>query len=458
MVHTRILVIEDEEAIRESVGDFFEAHGYSVDRAASCGEGERLFRRSRPDFVLCDFCLPDGDAAGLLETFRRIDTSVPFMIATAHGSIGLAVQMIQQGAVDFTTKPLDLPALRIMVDRHLDERRRASRERASDLVRSRHMMDPFLGVSPHVAAVRDLARAIADTDAAVLIGGETGSGKGVLARWIHAHGSRAKEAFVDVNCAGLSRELLESELFGHEKGAFTGALATKSGLLEVAHRGTVFLDEIGEIDMQVQPKLLKVIEEKRFRRLGEVQDRNVDIRLIAATHHDLADAVRQGRFRGDLFFRINTLMIVLPPLRERVDDIPLLADDLLRRIRVRVGKPRATLTPDAVAALCGYAWPGNIRELRNVIERAVLLTPRDEIARSDLRFDFQGETPSAEDAGLTLEEVEKRHVRRVLLTEGGSVDRAAIRLGIPRSTLYRRLKEWAAREESAKPAPHSGPG
>ncbi|HEX7828361.1 MAG TPA: sigma-54 dependent transcriptional regulator [Thermoanaerobaculia bacterium] len=443
VVRNRILVIEDEEAIRESVGDFFDAHGYSVDRAATCGEGERLFRTTRPDVVLCDFRLPDGDASRILETFRRIDTSVPLIVATGHGSIDLAVHMIKEGAADFVTKPLDLPTLRIIIDRHLDDRRRAARERASDLVRRRDETDPFIGVSDAIARVRDLAHAIAENDAAVLIGGDTGSGKGVLARWLHAHSGRAKEAFVDINCAGLSRELLESELFGHEKGAFTGATATKSGLFEIAHRGTAFLDEIGEIDLQVQPKLLKVIEDKRFRRVGDVQDRRVDIRLIAATHCDLASAVRQGRFRSDLFFRINTLTIVLPPLRARAEDIPLLAADLLHRMRLQVGKPRATLTPDAIAALRAYSWPGNIRELRNVIERALLLTARDEITRADLRFDFQDDAADEESGDMTLEAVERRHVRRMLDTEGGSVDRAARRLGIPRSTLYRRLKEWS---------------
>jgi DNA-binding NtrC family response regulator len=366
--------------------------------------------------------------------------------------------MIKEGAADFMTKPVNLPALRIIIERHLDDRRRAARERASDLARSRDETDPFIGVSAHIAHVRELARAIAMTDAAVLIGGETGSGKGVLARWIHAHGSRAAEAFVDVNSAGLSRELLESELFGHEKGAFTGALAAKPGLFEIAHRGTVFLDEIGEIDLQVQPKLLKVVEEKRFRRVGDVQDRSVDIRLIAATHRDLADAVRQGRFRSDLFFRINTLMIVLPPLRSRVEDIPLLADDLLRRVRTQVGKPRATLTPGAIAALAGYAWPGNIRELRNVIERALLLTPCDEITPADLRFDFQDESSNGDTGELTLEEIEKRHVRRILDAEHGSVDRAAKRLGIPRSTLYRRLKEWAGDAGSPELDDRAGSG
>jgi DNA-binding NtrC family response regulator len=441
-VKNRILLIEDEETIRESVADFFHAHGYRVDRAASCSEGEMLFRKAKPEVVLCDFRLPDGDAARLLETVRRIDAAVPFIVATGHGSIDLAVHMIKGGASDFITKPLDLPTLLVMVDRHLDHQRRLARENASDLVRSRDETDPFIGVSETIGRVRSLAHTVAESDAAILIGGETGSGKGVLARWIHAHSARSKQPFVDINGAGLSRELLESELFGHEKGAFTGALAAKAGLFELADRGTVFLDEIGETDLQVQPKLLKVIEEKRFRRVGDVHDRTADVRLIAATHRDLATDVRHGRFRSDLFFRINTLTIVVPSLRERVDDIPLLAEDLLRRMRRQLGKRSVILTGDAIAALRAYSWPGNIRELRNVIERAVLLAPHDAITRADLRFDFQDDASATDDGDVTLHAVEKRHILRILDAEGGSVERAARRLAIPRSTLYRRIKEW----------------
>ncbi|MGH7823481.1 MAG: sigma 54-interacting transcriptional regulator [Candidatus Binatia bacterium] len=272
--------------------------------------------------------------------------------------------------------------------------------------------------------------------------GETGTGKGVLAAWLHEHGPRAEEAFVDLNCAGLSRDLLENELFGHEKGAFTGANAAKLGLVEVAHRGTLFLDEIGDVDPTVQPKLLKVVEERRFRRLGEVCDRRVDIRLISATHQDLESLVRENGFRRDLYFRINTLPLFIPPLRERGEDVLLLAAVILGNIGADLGRGEMRLAPEAAEALLGYPWPGNIRELRNVLERAVLLSEGDTLRRKDLRFQAQGAgDASSDDSRLTLAELERRHIERVVREEDGHVERAARRLGIPRSTLYEKLKK-----------------
>jgi transcriptional regulator with GAF, ATPase, and Fis domain len=266
----------------------------------------------------------------------------------------------------------------------------------------------------------------------------------VLARWLHDHGPRAEEAFVDLNCASLSRELLESELFGHEKGAFTGAVAAKEGLLEVAHRGTLFLDEIGDVDAAVQPKLLKVLEEGRFRRLGDVRDREVDVRLVAATHQDIAEAVRDKRFRSDLYFRISALPLVIPPLRERPEDVAVLAETLLARIGADMGRPELTLSEEAVAALQDYGWPGNTRELRNVLERAAILSRGQVLVPRDLRFNaaLEGASPAA-DSRLTLEEVERRHIERVLGEESGHVERTARRLGVPRSSLYERIKRLA---------------
>jgi DNA-binding NtrC family response regulator len=271
----------------------------------------------------------------------------------------------------------------------------------------------------------------------VLIKGETGIGKGVLAQWLHEEGPRSQEPFVDLNCAGLSKDFLETELFGHEKGAFTGAAAAKQGLLEVAHRGTVFLDEIGDLDPQVQPKLLKVLEEKRFRRLGDVRDRQVDIRLVAATHHDLLALVEQKRFRSDLYFRVHTLPLEVPPLRERAEDIRPLAAQLLAAISAELGRPPLLLERDAEETLAGYAWPGNIRELKNVLERAALFCDGPALGRRELRFEA---TALAAEGG-TLEEVERRHIERTLREEGGRVELAARRLGVPRSSLYQKLKK-----------------
>jgi len=274
-----------------------------------------------------------------------------------------------------------------------------------------------------------------------LIRGETGTGKGVLASWLHRNGPRGEEAFLDLNCAGLSREFLETELFGHEKGAFTSAVASKAGLLEVADRGTLFLDEIGDVDPQVQPKLLKVLEEKRFRRLGDVRDRQVDVWLIAATHQDLARHVEQKKFRSDLYYRISTILLSLPALRDRVEDIPVLAEPILRRFSADLDRGPVSLSPEAVRRLKAHSWPGNIRELRNVLERAALTSQKDVLDADDLGFDFERRA-SREDVplSLTLEESERRLIERTLREEGGRVDRAAQRLGISRSSLYQRIQ------------------
>jgi transcriptional regulator with GAF, ATPase, and Fis domain len=241
--------------------------------------------------------------------------------------------------------------------------------------------------TPAIRALAEQARQVVAVDSPLLIHGETGAGKGVLAAWLHQQGPRVDQAFVDINCAALSRELLETELFGHEQGAFTGAVSSKPGLFEVAHRGTVFLDEIGDMALEVQPKVLKVLEEKRFRRLGDVRDRYVDIRLLVATHQDLGRLVREKKFRSDLYFRISTILLSVPPLRERVADIPVLARSLLQRCSADLGRHDVELAPDAEQALQAYSWPGNIRELRNVLERAVLLSDRNMLRCRDLRFD-----------------------------------------------------------------------
>jgi DNA-binding NtrC family response regulator len=440
MPRHRILVVEDDPAIRFSVGDFLQTQGYDIDEADSVRTAENIFRMSRPDAALIDYQLSDGTALDLLPRLKLIDATVPAVVLTGNATIDLAVKAIKEGAQNFLTKPVELPALALLFERLIEANRSRKKEIAGK--REQRQLDPFLGTSERIAQLREVAGTVAASDSSVLIVGETGSGKGVLARWIHDHSSRADEAYVNLNCAGLSRDFLESELFGHEKGAFTGAVTTKQGLLEVAHRGTVFLDEIGDVDPQVQPKLLKVLEEKTFHRLGDVRDRRVDIRLIAATHQDLSSAIRGGRFRSDLYFRISTIPLQVPPLRERPQDIPLLAQELLRQFAgERGGRPKQ-LTREAEQALMQYAWPGNIRELRNVLERAVLLTKGDELDRRQIFFDAVG-APAGEsyDLDLPLAEVEERHIKRVLDAESGNVERAAKRLGIPRSTLYQRIKQ-----------------
>jgi DNA-binding NtrC family response regulator len=437
-----ILVVEDEEVLRLTVRRFLQHEGYAVAEAASCQQALESYRTSPPDAILLDYLLPDGNALELLPRLREIAASVPVILLTAHASVDLAVRAIKEGAENFLPKPVEFAALAIVLRRALEKERTRKRQLATTSRESRRTVDPFLGTSGAIRRLADDARRVAASQSPVLIHGETGTGKSVLARWIHAEGSRAEEAFVDLNCAGLSRELLETELFGHEKGAFTGAVAAKPGLLEIAHRGTVFLDEIGDLELAIQPKLLMALEERRFRRVGDVRDRRVDIRLIAATHEDLGELVRTKAFRADLYYRISTVPLVVPPLRERGDDVLILADRLLQEIGTDVGRGGLELSAGARWALASYRWPGNIRELRNVLERAVLLSASGILESSDFRFDVGPTSPALEEyEPMTLAENERRFVERVLRAENYRVEKAARVLGVSRNTLYLKLKK-----------------
>jgi DNA-binding NtrC family response regulator len=436
------LVVDDERGVRFGIRDFLEQQGYEIEEADSCEDAQHLFRTSRPDIVIADYMLPDGTALDLLPRLKEIDAAIPLLVLTAHGSIDLAVRAIKEGAEQFLTKPLELPTLLVILQRLLQKQRNHNKQLASKSRQVRHAIDPFIGTSAKIRALAKQAQKILSSESPVLILGETGSGKGVLARWLHQNSPRADEAFVDLNCAGLSRELLETELFGHEKGAFTSATASKQGLFEVAHRGTIFLDEVGDVDLQIQPKLLKVLEEKRFRRVGDVRDRQVDVRLIAATHQDIGQLVRDKRFRDDLYFRISTIPLSFPALRERVEDIPTIAQYLLDKVAADLGRGQLELDEGCMQALKAYAWPGNVRELRNVIERAVLLSGEKNITLNDLQFDGHTQVGAPFlDSRLTLLELEKQHIQRVLQEERGRVEKAAKRLGIPRSSLYQKLKK-----------------
>jgi DNA-binding NtrC family response regulator len=442
MARNRILVVDDEPGVRFGIRDFLELQGYEIEEADSCRDAQDLFRISRPDIVIADYMLPDGTALDLLPRLKEIDSEIPLLVLTAHGSIDLAVRAIKEGAEQFLTKPIELPTLQVILQRLLEKQRNHHKQLASKSRQVRQAIDPFIGTSAVIRTLAAQAKRILTTESPVLILGETGSGKGVLARWLHQNSPRTEEAFVDLNCAGLSRELLETELFGHEKGAFTSATASKQGLFEVAHRGTIFLDEVGDVDLQIQPKLLKVLEDKRFRRVGDVRDRQVDVRLIAATHQDIGQLVREKKFRDDLYFRISTIPLAFPPLRERIEDIPTLADYLLNKLASDLGRGDIELDDDCVKALQAYSWPGNVRELRNVIERAVLLSEQKNIGLKDLHFDGHAQLgASLIDSRLTLLELEKQHIERVLNEERGRVEKAAKRLGIPRSSLYQKLKK-----------------
>jgi DNA-binding NtrC family response regulator len=442
MSRNKVLVVDDEAGVRFGIRDFLEQQGYEIEEADSCEDAQHLFRTSRPDIVIADYMLPDGTALDLLPRLKEIDAGIPLLVLTAHGSIDLAVRAIKEGAEQFLTKPLELSTLLVILQRLLQKQRNHNKQLASKSRQVRHSIDPFIGSSSAIRSLERQARKILSTESPVLILGETGSGKGVLARWLHQNSPRAEEAFVDLNCAGLSRELLETELFGHEKGAFTSATASKQGLFEVAHRGTIFLDEIGDVDLQIQPKLLKVLEDKRFRRVGDVRDRQVDVRLIAATHQDIGQLVRDKRFRDDLYFRVSTIPLSFPALRERVEDIPTIAQYLLDKIGADLGRGELRLDDDSIQALKAYSWPGNVRELRNVIERAVLLSGDKNITLNDLQFDGHTQVGAPLlDSRLTLLELEKQHIERVLQEERGRVEKAAKRLGIPRSSLYQKIKK-----------------
>lgn len=438
----KVLLVEDDAAIRFGIREFLEAHAFRVTEGEDCSTAEVQFRRANPHIVLLDHQLPDGTALDVLPRLLRLDGQVPVVIMTGHGSIDLAVRALKEGAEHFLTKPVAMEALLVVLERAIENRR----NRQQQIVRNRRLpaadVDPFAGDSPAITELRVAARRAAEVDVPVVIRGETGTGKGVLARWLHHASPRRGEAFVELNCAGVPRELAEAELFGYERGAFTGAVASKVGLLEAAHQGTVLLDEIAEMDLTVQAKLLKVVEDGDVRRLGDVEPRQADIRLLVATHTDLTDLVRAGRFREDLYYRLQRLDLRLPPLRERPEDIPVLARSILHAVAADLGRPPLTLPPETERTLCGYGWPGNIRELRNVIERGVLLATSERLTLSAELF---GHPPpavavDADSDGLTLVDVERRHIERAVWREGGNVERAARRLGISRSALYHKMK------------------
>jgi DNA-binding NtrC family response regulator len=436
----RILLIEDDQGVRFGMRTYLQAHGFELEEAEDCHSARNAFSTFRPDVVVADYRLPDGNALELLEYFQRVDSTVPLIILTAYGSIELAVEAMRRGAQNFLTKPVELPSLLLEVERVLEQRRACSVSKTAAVPSS--PLDPFLGVSEAIKTLAHNAKRIKDADSPILIEGETGVGKGVLARWLHEHGPRHAAPFIDVNCGGLKSEFLEADLFGHVKGAFTGAVATKPGLVEEADGGTLFLDEIGDLAPSIQPKLLKVVEEHRFRSLGGVREKTSNVRLIAATHRSLCRMVAEGAFREDLYYRLHTLPLHVPPLRQRPEDISAIAEYLLGELNI-VTRRQAVLLPGALEVMRQYAWPGNIREMRNVLERTILLTEQDRFGARDLVFTPLPVVRNGPDfSGMTLREIERRAVEAVLEEEGGRVSRAAQRLDIPRSTLYQKLKEW----------------
>jgi DNA-binding NtrC family response regulator len=446
MAKAKILVVDDDEIILFAIKDFLELHGFTVDEAETCAEAEIRYRADVYDAVTLDYSLPDGNAMDLLPRLKDIDAGVPIILLTAHARIDLAVRAIQLGAEQFLVKPLDLPALLFVLERALENQQNRRKQLARDSVdQPQRAVDPFIGQSVAIHKLEEQSRLAAATESPILIQGETGTGKSELARWLHRHSSRASEPILELNCGGFSKEFLETELFGHEKGAFTGAISAKVGLLEAAHRGTIFLDEIGDMDLQIQPKILKALEEKRFRRLGGLQDRKVDFRMISATHQKLDRLVQEQHFRSDLFYRISAIQIFVPPLRDRAEDIPNFAQLLLNRLTADCGRESMHLSQGALMKLQRHSWPGNIRELRNVLERALMGAKSSSIDSMDLDFADSPDGQTHEEIpNMTLKELERQYITQVLNDEGGHVDRAAKRLDIPRSTLYQKLKTYGS--------------
>ena len=445
MERSTILFVDDDLVDRQVLRRRL-APRFLLAEAATCASAQQQFDSVRPDAAVLDYQLPDGDALTLLERLRATDPGLPAVLLTGHGSIELAVEAMRHGADHFLTKPADPDALAAILDRCIRGRRRQRRERAREAQRENTRPDPFRGVSEAVRKLAQRARKVAAAAGRpVLLIGETGSGKGLLARWLHDHSPRADEPFVELNCAGLKPELLENELFGHQKGAFTGADETKQGLLEIADHGTLFLDEIADMELGVQAKLLKVLEEQTFRQLGGVTDRRIDVRLVAASQQPLIRLVRAKLFRRDLYFRLNTLTLEIPPLRDRWEDVPYLAAYFLERLGREVGRSDLELSNDAMEALGHHRWPGNIRELRNVLERAVLLGEANTLTPADLHFESlrAGGAQGKDTASITLSELERLHIRDVLERQRGSVSRAAKTLGISRSTLYQKIKKYS---------------
>jgi nitrogen regulation protein NR(I) len=462
----QVLIVDDEPNLRKILSAQLSRDGYDVLTAEDGEQGLQLLRDNHIDLVITDLKMPKVDGMQLLREALGEDPELPVVMITAHGTIDTAVEALKTGAFDYLTKPFDKDEVRQIVQKALKTRELRGEE-ATPTGTAPGARFGIIGTSPGITDLYAVLERVADTPTTVLITGESGTGKELVARALHEHSSRKDKPFIKVNCAAIPKELIESELFGYERGAFTGAVASKPGRFELANGGTLFLDEIGEIPIEMQVKLLRALQESEFERVGGIKTIRVDVRLVAATNRDLKKLIASGSFREDLFYRLNVVPMRLPALRERASDIPLLVDHFLHKFNDRLKKRVEGVEPDAMEVLCSYAWPGNIRELENVIERAVLFCDAQKLRVEDLPPDVRGapamaSTPLPAEADLqaalasegglkehvkvAMSRLEKELVRRALGQTGGNVTHAARLLKISRKGLQLKMKELGLRE------------
>ena len=446
MASERILVVDDEELVRWTLNQTLTNEGYRVELAETGEIALEIFEKKKFDLVILDIKLPGIHGEEVLRRIREMDKEALVIMITAHGGVESAVQCMKFGAFHYLQKPFEIDEVKLLVRQALELAN--LRIRIEDHVEKQieeHSFEGIVGTSPAMQKVFDIAKKVAARPTStLLILGESGTGKGKLVRAIHYMSPLSKQPFVELNCAAIPETLLESELFGYEPGAFTDAKKRKIGLVEKAHMGSLFLDEIGDMSLPLQAKLLKVIEEKQFTRLGGEDVITVETRFIAASNMALNEMVKDGRFREDLLFRLNVISITLPPLRDREDDVILLAKYFIRELNRDIGRNIESINPDAAAALRAYHWPGNIRELRNVIERVMILEEGPTIELENLPLNIQGNIKSGDGhAGpLTLEELEKDYILRTLDSNDGNISQTAKTLGISRHTIMRKLERW----------------
>ena len=444
---SKILVVDDEVQIRTLLSRMLELEGYEVCQAGDCRTALKQLEFQSPDVVLCDVFLPDGNGVDLVSSVKKTTPNVEIILLTAHGNIPDGVQVIKNGAFDYITKGDDNNKIIPLVSRAVEKARMNVRlEKLEKKVGHTYSFDSVLGDSKALKDAVSLARKVSGTDVPVLLTGETGTGKEVFAQAIHYNSKRAKQNFVAVNCSSFSKELLESEMFGHKAGSFTGALKDKKGLFEEADNGTIFLDEIGEMAFELQAKLLRILETGEYIKIGDTKPTRVNVRVVAATNRNLPEEITAGRFREDLFYRLSVFQIHLPPLRERAGDVRILAKAFVKDFSVRLARPVTEITPAFLEALEQQPWKGNIRELRNVIERSLIVCESERLDVADLPLDIQNthyeQSDETTPGSFELSAMERRHIARVLEYTKGNKTEAARLLKIGLTTLYRKIEEY----------------